>query len=93
MHRLIYRTNPKNFVLFITILRHLKESEICCRTENLGQQTTADTFEIRRIWGASREEKTFTMHDHMRVRHAQINKNYDKLNITEQDCERLQYLT
>ena len=33
------------------------------------------------------------MHDHnMRVRHAQVNRNYDKLNIPEQDCERLQYL-
>ena len=30
------------------------------------------------------------MHDHMRVRHAQVNR--DKLYITEQDCERLQYL-
>ena len=32
------------------------------------------------------------MHDHMRVRHAQVNRNYDKLTIAEQACESLQYL-
>ena len=66
-------------------------SEICWRTERSGPTfTTPDSFEIRRIWGASSEEKT--MHEHMHVRHAQVNRNYDKLNITEQDCERLQFL-
>ena len=55
-------------MLFIKIWRHLKVSEICWRTEKLraNQPRRADTLEIRRIWGASRDKKNGHQHDHMR---------------------------
>ena len=64
--------------------------EICWHTEKLRVNKPRPTL-LKFTASDEQAEKKVPMHDHMRVRHAQVNR--DKLYITEQDWERLQYLT